>query len=47
MLDTFNVKTVLNSISEEFEIYGVEERDVFKKYYYKDKRKKNVLLTNQ
>lgn len=47
MLDILNVETILISISEEFKIYGAEERDVLKQYYYRDKRKKNLLLTNQ
>ena len=47
MLDILNVETILISISEEFKIYAAEERDVFKQYYYRDKRKKNIWLTNQ
>lgn len=47
MLDILNVETILISISEEFKIHGAEERDVLKQYYYRDKRKKNLLLTNQ
>ena len=47
MLDILNVETILISINEEFKIYGAEERDVLKQYYYRDKRKKNLLLTNQ